>query len=384
MTSLLVIIVLVLLAVALWQLTKIFDLTQVGSKSDDSQIATDNDNNIQGYLMFGFLAFIYIFTIYGLLKWGDLPLHTPASEHGGTVDNLMNITWVLIFTVQAITQVLLHYFAFKYRGSKDKKALYFADNNKLEAVWSVIPAVVLAGLILYGLYAWTNIMFIDDEEDTVVIELYAQQFKWTARYAGADQVLGKANVRLIDGVNSVGMDLADKNAQDDFLATEIHIPKGKKIHFKMRSQDVLHSAYMPHFRAQMNCVPGMVTEFAFTPIYTTSEYRELPFMVEKVARINDLRSKKSTELVAKGGTALDPYTFDYLLLCNKICGASHYNMQMKVVVDSPEDYKKWLSDKVALVKEYKASKETPAAEGASGSDSLNVAKEPAAVKVAMK
>ena len=384
MTSLLVIIVLVLLAVALWQLTKIFDLTQVGSKSDDSQIATDNDNNIQGYLMFGFLAFIYIFTIYGLLKWGDLPLHTPASEHGGTVDNLMNITWVLIFVVQAITQVLLHYFAFKYRGSKDKKALYFADNNQLEMIWSVIPAVVLAGLILYGLYAWTNIMFIDDEEDTVVIELYAQQFKWTARYAGADQVLGKANVRLIDGVNSVGMDLADKNAQDDFLATEIHIPKGKKIHFKMRSQDVLHSAYMPHFRAQMNCVPGMVTEFAFTPIYTTSEYRELPFMVEKVSRINDLRSKKSTELVAKGGTALDPYTFDYLLLCNKICGASHYNMQMKVIVDSPEDYKKWLSDKVALVKEYKASKETPAAEGASGADSLSLPNEPAAVKVAMK
>jgi cytochrome c oxidase subunit 2 len=311
-------------------------------------------------------------------------LHTPASEHGGTVDNLMNITWVLIFTVQAITQVLLHYFAFKYRGSKDKKALYFADNNKLEAVWSVIPAVVLAGLILYGLYAWTNIMFIDDEEDTVVIELYAQQFKWTARYAGTDQVLGKANVRLIDGVNSVGMDLADKNAQDDFLATEIHIPKGKKIHFKMRSQDVLHSAYMPHFRAQMNCVPGMVTEFAFTPIYTTSEYRELPFMIEKVSRINDLRSKKSIELVAKGGTALDPYTFDYLLLCNKICGASHYNMQMKVIVDSPEDYKKWLSDKVALVKEYKASKETPATEGASGVDSLSLPKEPVAAKVAMK
>ena len=384
MTSLLVIIILDLLAVALWQLTKIFDLTQVGSKSDDSQIATDNDNNVQGYLMFGFLAFIYVFTIFGLLKWGDLPLHTPASEHGATVDSLMNITWVLIFTVQAITQVLLHYFAFKYRGNKDKKALYFADNNKLEAIWSVIPAVVLAGLILYGLYAWTNIMFIDDEEDTVVIELYAQQFKWTARYAGADQVLGKANVRLIDGVNSVGVDLSDKNAQDDFLATEIHIPKGKKVHFKMRSQDVLHSAYMPHFRAQMNCVPGMVTEFAFTPIYTTAEYRELPFMVEKVARINDLRAKKSADLVAKGGTALDPYTFDYLLLCNKICGASHYNMQMKVVVDSPEDYKKWLSDKVALAKEFKASKETSAAEGATPSDSSKVANDSAAVKVAMK
>lgn len=360
MTSLLVIIVLVLLSIALWQLTKIFDLTQVGEHSDNSQVATDDDNNTQGYLMFGFLAFIYIFTIYGLFKWGPLVLHTPASEHGGEVDNLMNITWVLIFVVQAITQGLLYYFSFKYKGRKDQKALYFADNNKLEFVWSVIPAVVLAGLILYGLYAWTNIMFIDEDEDTIVIELYAKQFNWEARYAGKDNVLGKANVRYIEGVNTMGVDLADPNAQDDIAVTELHIPKGKKIHFKMRSQDVLHSAYMPYFRAQMNCVPGMVTEFAFTPIYTTSEYRDLPYMIEKVANINALRAKKSIELVAKGETALDPYAFDYLLLCNKICGASHYNMQMKIVVDTPEDYKKWLSEKPKLVQVYKESLAVPA------------------------
>lgn len=361
MTSLLVIIVLVLLAVALWQLTKIFDLTQVGSVSDSSEVATDDDNNVQGYLMFGFLAFIYIFSIYGLFKWGPLVLHTPASAHGAEVDNLMNITWALIFIVQAITQVLLHYFAFKYRGKKDQKALYFADNNKLEAIWSVIPAVVLAGLILYGLFAWTNIMFVDEDEDTIVIELYAQQFNWKARYSGTDNVLGKANVRFIEGANAVGVDLADPYAQDDILVTELHIPKGKKILFKMRSQDVLHSAYMPYFRAQMNCVPGMVTQFAFEPIYTTDEYRELPFMVEKVANINAIRTKKSVDLVAKGETALDPYTFDYLLLCNKICGASHYNMQMKIIVDTPADYRAWLKDKATIVSEVKAALAAPAA-----------------------
>ncbi|MBK0370518.1 cytochrome c oxidase subunit II [Flavobacterium agrisoli] len=390
MTSLLVIIVLVLLAVALWQLTKIFDLTQVGSRVDDSQVATDKDNNIQGYLLFGFLAFIYIFTIYGLLKWGNLVLHTPASEHGGQVDHLMNITWILIFTVQVITQGLLHYFSFKYKGDQNKKALFFADSNKLEAIWSIIPSVVLACLILYGLYAWNNIMFVDKDEDVIEIEIYAQQFKWTARYAGADNVLGKANVRLIEGVNTLGVDMSDPYSQDDIVVSELHIPKGKKVHFKMRSQDVLHSAYFPHFRAQMNCVPGMVTEFAFTPTYTTSEYRELPYMVEKVAKINEIRSKKSTELVAKGQTALDPYTFDYLLLCNKICGASHYNMQMKVVVDTPEDYKKWLSEKTSLAQDIKAAAATPAAPEAAGaagtSDSATVdttaVKE--AAKVAMK
>lgn len=355
MTSLLVIIVLVLLAIALWQLTKIFDLTQVGANSNNSQVANDKDNNIQGYLMFAFLGFIYIFTIYGLIKWGHLVLHTPASAHGALVDNLMNITWVLIFIVQTITQALLHWFAFKYRGKEGQKALYFADNDKLEFVWSVIPAVVLAGLILYGLYAWTNIMFVDEkEEDVIVVELYAQQFKWTARYSGDDDVLGKANVRYIEGVNTLGVDLADPNAQDDKVVSELHLPKGRKVLFKMRSQDVLHSAYFPHFRAQMNCVPGMVTQFAFEPIYTTEEMRNMDFIQEKVAHINELRAKKSQELMAKGETALDPYTFDYLLLCNKICGTSHYNMQMKVVVDTPEDFKKWLAEKPTITEEVKA------------------------------
>ena len=383
MTSLLVIIVLVLLAIALWQLTKIFDLTQVG-KVDDSQIANDGDNNTQGYLMFGFLAFIYIFTIYGLIKWGSLVLHTPASAHGSDIDNLMNVTWVLIFIVQAVTQVLLHYFAFKYRGKEGQKALFFSDSTKLEVIWSGIPAIVLAVLILFGLYAWTNIMFVDEDEDTIIVEVYAQQFKWTARYAGPDNVLGKANVRLIDGVNTLGVDMSDPNAQDDIVVSELHIPKGKKVHFKFRSQDVLHSAYFPHFRAQMNCVPGMVTEFAFEPVYTSDEYRQLPFMVEKVKNINDIRTKKSAELVAKGQPALDPYTFDYLLICNKICGASHYNMQMKVVVDTPEDYKKWLADKPTLVQEVKAANAPKPVEGGVESDSTQAKDTAAIAKIAMK
>ena len=386
MTSLLVIIVLVLLAVALWQLTKIFDLTQVGENVDNSQVANDKDNNLQGYLMFGFLGFIYIITIFCIVKYGDLPLMSnAASVHGEQVDNLMWISMILIFVVQTITQALLHYFSFKYRGRKDQKALYFADNDKLEFIWSVIPAIVLAGLILYGLYAWTNIMFVDDEEDVMVVEVYGKQFSWEARYAGKDNVLGKANVRYIEGINTLGVDLADPNAQDDITVTELHIPKGKKIKFKLRSQDVLHSFYMPHFRAQMNCVPGMVTQFAFEPIYTTTEMRELPEMVEKVARINEIRAKKSVELVAKGQTALDPYTFDYLLLCNKICGASHYNMQMKVVVDTPEDFKKWIATQESLVQKVKVANAKPA-EGATptGTPSDTTAKAAAPAVVVAK
>ncbi|MEO4006778.1 cytochrome c oxidase subunit II [Flavobacterium sp. CAU 1735] len=374
MTGLLILIVVVLLGVAIWQLTKIFDLTQVGRVADKSEVANEKDNNVNGYLMFGFLGFIYIFTIYSLLKWGHLVLGTPASEHGKDYDNLMMISMVLIFFVQTITQALLHYFAFKYRGQKDTKALYFADNDKLEFIWTIIPVIVLAGLILYGLYAWTNIMFVDEEEEVIYVELYAKQFSWEARYGGEDNALGKANVRFIEGINTVGVDMSDPNAQDDKVVNELHLPVGKKVVFKIRSQDVLHSAYMPHFRAQMNCVPGMVTQFAFTPTVTTDQMRQDPAIVEKVANINIIRAKKSAELVAKGETALDPYTFDYLLLCNKICGPSHYNMQMKIVVESEADYKKWLKEKPTLASAIKEANKAAAPAPAAASE----AKAPAA------
>ena len=345
MTSLLVFFVLVLIGIAVWQLTKIFDLTQVGEANDDSEVASDKDNSINGYLMFGFLGFIYIFTIYSLWAWGEFVLGTPASAHGSEVDNLMEISMWLIFFVQTVTQFLLHYFAFKYRGKEGQKALYFADNNKLEAIWTIIPVIVLAVLILYGLYTWNQIMYYDEDEDVMYVELYAKQFGWEARYAGEDNTLGKANVRFIEGINTLGVDVEDPNSQDDKVVQELHLPKGKKVVFKIRSQDVLHSAYMPHFRAQMNCVPGMVTQFAFVPTVTTAEMRQDEAIIAKVDKINKIRAKKSIANVAEGKEALDPYTFDYLLLCNKICGASHYNMQMKIVVDTPEDFKKWLAEK---------------------------------------
>lgn len=355
MTGLLVLLVLVLLSVALWQLTKIFDLTQVGKDKVNNQVADDNDNKVNGYLMFGFLGFIYLITIFSFVKYGSFPLMSnAASVHGKEVDNLMWISMILIFVVQTITQALLHYFAYKYRGRKGQVATYFSDNNKLEFIWSSIPAIVLAVLIFFGLYSWTDIMFVNEKvEKPIEIEIYAQQFKWTARYSGEDNKLGKANVRYIEGVNALGVDLEDKYSQDDIVTDELHLPKGKRVIFKIRSQDVLHSMYMPHFRAQMNCVPGMVTKFSFIPSVTTSEMRENPDMIKKVANINKIREEKSVELVAEGKTALDPYTFDYLLLCNKICGASHYNMQMKIVVDTPEDYKKWLSSKTTLVQSVK-------------------------------
>ncbi|PQJ77055.1 cytochrome c oxidase subunit II [Polaribacter glomeratus] len=319
----------VAIGVSFWQITRIMNFRGV--------IATDEDNTKQGRNALLFMAFLYAMMIYCLIYMNVIMLPESASIEGEHDDNLFNITFILIGVVQFAMQFLIFYFTYKYKGNKDRKAKFYADSHKLELIWTVTPAIVLVVLIGYGLWQWNNIMDLSDD-DAIVIEVYSQQFRWEARYAGEDNTLGRGNVNFIQGINTMGVDMNDKNAQDDKQVTELYLPKGKKIHFKFRSQDVLHSAYMPHFRAQMNCVPGMVTEFGFTPKFTTDEMRQQSEVVAKTAGINKIRKAKGE----------DVYQFDYLLLCNKICGASHYSMQMKITVVEQDEYDKWISEQPTL------------------------------------
>lgn len=307
-------------------------------RQEDADAVSDSDNSTQGWLLLVFMVAFLSYVAYSLFAWSDLLLPKSASEHGVGTDALMTVSMVLIFTVFFITQPILFYFAWRYRGSKDRKAFFFSHSNKLETIWTVIPSVTLAGLILYGLSSWIDITSIDEDDNPLIIELYAKQFGWTARYAGADNELGEANVRFVQGVNLVGANPEDPYSSDDVLTSELHLPVGRKILFKFRSQDVIHSAYMPHFRAQMNCVPGMITQFAFTPTVTTTEMRSDAKVRGQVNDINQIRVNKGE----------DAWEFDYVLLCNKICGSAHYNMQMRIVVETEEEYNEWMKEQKTM------------------------------------
>ena len=350
MTIILSLISLILISVAVWQLTKIFELSKP-AKSESTDVANFKDNDINGKLMFLFLIFLYALTIFCFFKYGDVILPESASVEGEKTDTLLWFTFSVIFVVQTITQAFLYYFSFKYRGNKKRKAFFFPDSNLLEGVWTVIPAIALAGIILYGLMTWTEIMTIEENDEALIVEIYAQQFNWKARYSGKDGVLGDANVRFLQdfgGKNLVGIDSTDPNGDDDIVVQELHLPVDRQVVFRIRSQDVLHSMYMPHFRAQMNAVPGMINQFAFTPNITTRDMRLRKEIVDKVKKINNIRFEKSKELTAQGDFPLDPYEFDFLLLCNKVCGASHYNMQMKIVVETQEEFDDWLNEQLTF------------------------------------
>jgi cytochrome c oxidase subunit 2 len=331
--KLLILIGLVLLIIAVHQLMRVVELSRQFKKGNEWTV-TDKDNSFNGkaMLLFGF-AFIGFF-FWQINRWGDNSLPGAASEHGLKIDALWDYNMYLVSFVFVLTNAVLFYYAYKYKGKKGIQATFLAHDNRLEMIWTIVPAVVLAFIIIFGLKYWNDITTRSTDSNKVTIELYAKQFDWTARYPGKDKVLGSTDYRQIDGGNSVGLDTLDATGHDDILIkNEFHIPVNREIEFKMRSRDVIHSAFMPHFRAQMNCVPGMVTTFKFTPNKTTAEMRKDPYVIQLMAGINEVRAKKGEE----------PVEFDYTLLCNKICGASHYNMQMTIIVDTEKDYKEWLS-----------------------------------------
>ncbi len=281
-----------------------------------------NWNNINSKLLIVFLIVGLAATAWEFSAHTKLTVNSQdgASAHSAEYDSMFNITFYLTLVVFVITQILLFWYGYKYKYSSKRRGLYYPDNHKLEFIWTIIPAIVLTVLVIRGLKTWNDIMYHNDEK-AQVIEVFGFQFGWNARYSGADNTLGKHDFREIGKVNALGVDPKDPHSQDDVVANELHLKVGQPIMLKFRAKDVIHSAYLPHFRVQMNVVPGLPTQFAFTPTITTAEMRN---------KLNDPK-------------------FDYALLCNKICGSAHYRMKMKVVVDSPADYEKWLSSQPKLV-----------------------------------
>jgi cytochrome c oxidase subunit 2 len=278
---------------------------------------------INGKLMIAFLVVGMIAAIWEMYAHGKWTVYAdkPSSEHGAIYDNMLWVTIIITGIVFVITQVLLFWYAYRYRNTPNSKATYYPDNHKLELLWTAIPAIVLTILVVRGLKVWNEIMYAS-HEDAVTIELFGYQFGWNARYTGADGELGKADFRQIGVINALGVDpYTDKAAKDDIVANELYLPVNRNVTLNFRAKDVIHSALLPHFRAQMNVVPGLPTSFTFKPTVTTTEMRQMKN---------------------------DP-NFDYILLCNKICGGAHYRMKMKVVVVSEQEYNKWLATQSKLI-----------------------------------
>ncbi|MEO8794997.1 MAG: cytochrome c oxidase subunit II [Daejeonella sp.] len=269
-----------------------------------------------------------------------------ASEHGERIDFMFDITLIITTIVFILTHIVLFGFSYKYRGSVKKKAYFYPHNNAIERIWTIVPAIVLTILVLLGFFTWRSITNPPQSEQgkALLIEVRGEQFKWNIRYSGQDNQIGLSNYKLITPTNGLGIDFKDRKSWDDKLAGEIVIPVNRPVRVAIGSKDVLHSFYLPDFRVQMNAVPGMATFFQFTPKLTTEQMRE----------------KRK-----------DP-AYNYTLLCAKICGAGHYNMQAKVTVVSEQEYAAWIA-KQPIMYNDDVKKELQMADEKAGSELNKVA-----------
>lgn len=275
------------------------------------------NNTIQAVLLFVFLIAFLAFTYYSYAVWGSWAWREAVTEHGKDIDRMFIITTVIITIVLVLVHILLLTFSLIYRMRAKRTAYYYPHNDAIERLWTIVPAVVLTILVLFGFFTWRSITNIPEDlkKSALQVEVLGEQFQWTVRYPGNDGVIGKRNYKLTTPTNSYGIDFNDKSSWDDVKGDEIVIPVNKPVRFHILSKDIIHSFYIPDFRVQINAVPGMTNYFQFTPTVTTEEMRD---------RQNDP-------------------AYDYYMLCAKICGSSHYNMKKKVIVVSEAEYKEWLS-----------------------------------------
>ncbi|MFY0600489.1 MAG: cytochrome c oxidase subunit II [Cyclobacteriaceae bacterium] len=297
--------------------------TLIGIAKGESKQSAPVGNKLNALLLLLFLILgLFGFFYYSFGGLDESFIQPIASEHGFVTERLFWITMGITGFVFVLTQIFLFGFSYKYQHGKVKQAYYYPHNNKLEYLWTGVPAVVLAVLILSGWFAWRDITS-DPPADSEVVEVMGYQYAWAVRYPGSDRKLGDHDYKKIDVTNHMGIDFSDRASFDDFIPLELHIPKGKPVLLKIRARDVIHSVYMPHFRLQMNAVPGMPTHFWFVPTKSTADMRE----------------------------ETDDPDFNYELVCNKICGKGHFAMRYVVVVDEPEDYEKWYAEQTPWLKQ---------------------------------
>lgn len=293
-------------------------------------------NNRVNRTMAWLLVAFFVLGIWGIWKChtllADKMLPVSASVQGEAYDTMFNVTLLVTGIVFFITQTVLFWFAFRYQSTGKRTAFFYAHNNKLELIWTTIPAIAMASLVAVGLRNWMS-MTAEAPKDAAVVEVIGKQFNWLIRYPGKDGVLGKRDFRKInDADNVLGLDWNDKDNMDDIIAQngELHIVVNKPVKLIIGSRDVIHDVGLAHFRMKMDAVPGIVTTMWFTPKVTTAQMKEITG---------------------------NP-NFIYEISCDQMCGKGHYSMRGTIVVETAAEHQEWLAKQQSY---YAANNAAPAA-----------------------
>lgn len=309
---------LLLIYVVIFQIAKASEYVGV---LKGEEVMRKQSNRINGFLMISFLilGLVGVWYCNHLFAGKTLFAHESGSIEGERVDSMFMWTLAITGVVFFITQILLFWFAFRYQEKEGRQAFHFAHSNKLELIWTAVPAIAMTVLVVIGLRNWFHFTK-EAPANAVVVEITGKQFNWIYRYPGKDKVLGKTYYKNISDKNNnpLGQVWEDQANNDDIIeSSEMHIPVGIPCKLVINSRDVVHDVGLNQFRMKMDAVPGIPTTLWFTPKFTTQQMRE---------KLNDPE-------------------FNYEISCDQMCGPGHFSMRGVIVVDDPNEYKIWLATK---------------------------------------
>jgi cytochrome c oxidase subunit 2 len=315
MSQFFLIAIVVMIFLLIFQIAKASEYVSILKGEEKSRKQT---NRVNGFLLIAFLilGLVGVWWCNELLYSKTLFPQGSASKEGEKIDTMMWITIIVCGIVFFITQILLFVFSYKYQESDKRTAYYYPHNNKLELLWTGVPAIVLTVLVVFGLKYWFQFTS-EAPKDSQVVEVTGHQFGWEFRYPGRDGVLGKKNYKLTNPAkgNPLGVDWKDETSHDDIHVTTMHVVVNKPVKLVINSQDVIHDVGLPHFRMKMDAVPGIPTTLWFTPKYTTEEMK--------------VRTGNSN--------------FVYEISCNQLCGKNHFTMRGIIVVEKQQDFDLWMA-----------------------------------------
>ena len=199
-----------------------------------------------------------------------------ASTAAAKIDDLLNVMIVISSFVFSLVVVALFYALWKFKAKpgdeSDGEPIH--GNTRLEVAWTVIPTIIV---LFGGGYSWKVLDEIEKPaKDPLTVDVFSQQYAWSFGYPGKGDVWSQ-------GV--------------------LHVPVNRQVQFKMHSQDVIHSFWVPEWRIKKDNVPGITTTATVTP--------------DKI------------------GT--------YQLVCTELCGYGHAAMRAKVVVEPPSKFREWVA-----------------------------------------
>lgn len=264
---------------------------------------------------------------------------TEIASNWEFIDFTVMVTWWICGVAFVLLGLFMAWAVWRYKSAEDNEAHYDPENPKLESWLTIITTIGVVIMLAPGLIVWDD--YVQVPSDAIEVEVLSEQWTWKFRYPGADGKLGKTAVKKnivqgldettyepnITSLNPFGMKEGDANGEDDILinTNTFHVPIDKNIKVVLRSKDVLHDFWVPEIRAKMDSVPGMVTYFWFRP-----------------TRLGEFE-----------------------ILCAELCGKSHHAMRGTMIVDTQEDFDKWLATQVTWA-EMKAGRKPESPEVARG------------------